>query len=58
MRNHTNRRICAMLDAIELGIDEDEFPFSSVAERELWRPLCDELETRLAKGDSVWITAA
>lgn len=54
----TAERVQAMLDAIELEVDDDDFRFVSPSEREVWASLvCDHL-SRLDKDDCAWLPAA
>jgi len=56
-RDISIRRIDAMQTAIELGVDDADFRFESLAERELWVDLTIAYESRIDKDDSAWIAA-
>jgi len=46
-----------MRTAIELGVDEHDFGFASLQERNSWRELCDEFEGFCERDDLVWVAA-
>ncbi len=50
-------RVHAMLTAIELGVDDSDFRFESLNEREMWVQLEQEHEARIDKDDSAWVAA-
>lgn len=50
-------RIAAIVRAIELGVDVDDFRFIDPTERDTWFVLAVEHEARLDKGDTIWIAA-
>jgi len=51
-------RVQAMQTAIELGVDDSDFRFESLIERELWVDLTVEHEARIDKDDSIWLAAS
>ena len=50
-------RVNAMHTAIELGVDDVDFRFESLIERDLWNELLAEHEARVDMSDSVWVAA-
>ena len=51
------QRLTAMRTAIELGVDEADFPFRSLTERAVWADLIEEFEAYAARDDLVWVAA-
>ena len=51
------QRVTAIHTAIELGVDDVDFRFESLVERDLWNELLAEHEARVDMSDSVWIAA-
>ena len=50
-------RIHAMMTAIELGVDDSDFRFESLAEREMFVQLEAEHNARVDKDDCCWLAA-
>lgn len=46
-----------MQTAIELGVDDADFRFESLGERDMWNELLAEHEARVDMRDSVWLAA-
>lgn len=46
-----------MRTAIELGVDEADFPFRGLTERSAWAELVEEFDAFAARDDLVWIAA-
>jgi len=53
----SSQRIERIETAIELQVDESDFRFESLAERELWHQIAAEAEARVDKDDRVWLAA-
>ena len=53
----TPQRLTAMRTAIELGVDESDFSFSSLAERAAWQELVHEHDNFCDRDDLVWVAA-
>ena len=47
-----------MRTAIELGVDEGDFTFRSLAERSIWTELEAEFHAFADRDDLVWVVAA
>lgn len=54
----TPARITLMANAIELGVDAEDFRFSSTAERHVWDDLVSEIDALTDKDDLVWLPSA
>ena len=49
------QRLTAMRTAIELGVDEGDFTFRSLAERSIWTELEAEFHAFADRDDLVWV---
>ena len=54
----TPARISLMANAIELGVDAEEFRFASAAERQVWDDLVSQINALTEKDDLVWLPSA
>ncbi|MEM8922982.1 MAG: hypothetical protein AAGD35_05725 [Actinomycetota bacterium] len=55
--NISSRREQAMLRAVELEVDAEEFGVRTSAERRLWEELVGEFEDRVAREGRSWVAA-
>lgn len=52
----TPSRITAMANAIELGVDVEDFRFLTAAETLVWADLCEQIHDLTEKDDLVWLS--